>query len=260
MIGFFVRMRRSNVFEGTFDSFEGVRRLYALNTAYDSGRQTDISLERLKTILSLYRTGQYINFEWDTHRFNLLAMATLDIDGNGGPMKILDIGGGFGLSYLNLIQSRKFSQRGQIEYVIYDLPSIASFALKEFDGFKNLWFISDLPAEGNHFDLVIFGSSLQYFEDYSSILDQVINYSPKRVMIADTLMSSADSFVCAQVNMPKRYIPMHVFNTESIRDFFIRNGYEISLFNRSYYPFHDLSNYDQSELQLDFYNCVCSKL
>ena len=91
-------------------------------------------------------------------------------------IKILDIGGGWGVGYANILESFSKKKILNLEYYNYDLENVCNvgeiyFKKKLPSIYKKLKYIKDLnEIESNKFDIIFFGSSLQYFKNPIKIL------------------------------------------------------------------------------------------
>ena len=171
-------------------------------------------------------------------------------------IKVLDVGGGLGACYLNF--KRACPQTG-IHYTIVDLPETVEQGKDLFSAYSDIEFIKEFPPEHSDFDVVLFGSSLQYFQNYQDIVKLVCSYGPEVIILADHPMGIADTFVCAQINMADRVIPFNVFNIDELRNLFEAQAYAPVLKTLSHYPFHDFSNYNDEVSKTRFYNFIFSR-
>jgi putative methyltransferase (TIGR04325 family) len=138
-------------------------------------------------------------------------------------IRILDVGSGFGLTFHYLIANLN----KKIEYTALDLPEVISIANKNFAQYPNFHSSTFESLAPQPYDLVNFGSSLQYFEDYRSTLFEVLVKKPKFLFIADTPVSLTESFVTLQVNMKDRKIPRWVFSLSEIIQIFKEYDYNL---------------------------------
>lgn len=142
-----------------------------------------------------------------------------------GTINILDIGGGFAVSYIELLK------RCTLQNYFYTVCEIDVFCqhyqahsfLKE----KNICFINSLEKIVKRYDLVLFGSSLQYFSNYSETLADIIQRAqfPEYILMTHTPVTSYPTFATAQVNMDNKKIPNWIFNIDSLGHVFLKNGY-----------------------------------
>jgi len=224
-------------YEGLFDSFEAVIKSYGNQPQYSTEMARAQSLKNLRLLINLYNSKTDFVPSWSSTRFNFISsfVSGLGINDIG----VLDIGGGYGETYLHLKQSTK----KKFQYRVFDLPFTINQSkpeLLEFEEIKFCEFLYDVDIVPH---IVYFGSSLQYFNDYKKILSEAMSYKALFIVISDTPMGNIETFACAQVNMPGIVIPRWVFNQNEIRLLLKSGGYELVHDSANFYPFHNFKNY-----------------
>jgi putative methyltransferase (TIGR04325 family) len=140
----------------------------------------------------------------------------------GEEITVLDIGGGLN----NTFEYLKFSLTGKkIRVTVIDQSPLIQKARKLYNEKADLSFEDRMPVEKNRFNVVYFGSSIQYFPDYREVIRSVMSLNPQLVVIADSTFGIAKTFVCAQVNMPDTTIPYTVINKKEIEELVLNYGY-----------------------------------
>lgn len=235
----FVRRQPSYTYIGKFGSFLEVMNKFPLATTYHSERSEAMEVAESKGRMARYEAGELPDYGPDLSRLNFLSIALSLVPRR--TVSILDVGGGLGATFLNL----KFSlPTKNVFLTIVELPLIAERGSMMMGGKYDVKFVSNIPNHGEMFDVVYFGSSLQYFEEYEKLFANVAKLSPEYIIISDTTIGPAPSFVCAQINMPGRVIPRVVFNKDEL--IFIMSTYGYALMHQSvnYYPYDSFDNYD----------------
>ena len=225
-------------YEGIFETFDEVRRHYPSTTNYHSERSEAEEFEQAAGKLRLFVNGKIPEEGITLPRMNFLP-ALLSLH-PGEKVSVLDVGGGLGVSFINLM----FSLPGRLtSMTVMELPATAARGRELFRDYEGISFIDALPGPKARFDVVYFGSSLQYFEDYRGILRQAMDLKPDLIAIIDTTMGDGATFVAAQINMKNRVIPRMVFNRAEMVGLFISNGY--GLLHKSINPNgnHNFANY-----------------
>ena len=236
--GMAVDVKPSVTYEGTFKTFDEVRRHYPSTTNYHSAASETEEFELAAGKLQRFQNGGIPEEGVTLPRLNFLP--TLLSMHPGQSVSVLDVGGGLGVSFIDLM----FSLPGKpVLVTVMELPETAARGRGLFRDHKGLSFIDTFPGPGAKFDVIYFGSSLQYFEDYRGILGQAMDLNPGLVVIADTTMGEGATFVAAQVNMAHRVIPRMVFNLPEVVGMFVSNGF--GLLHKSVNPegAHNFSNY-----------------
>ena len=241
----------SNItYSGIYSNFKEVQNQFAIINQYSSSEQFCITADQAKKLLSDSESGSFINIGWASQRLNFLAnfLSALDFES----LKILDIGGGFGETYLHVKRSTKCN----IRYDIIELEKTVEVGKSIFKNNHDLNFFTLDTYSKNKYDLVYFGSSLQYFEDWKEIIKIAIASNPEFILITDTPVGAVPTFVCAQVNDPRAIIPRWVFNIEDLEVLFSTFGYSLVLGNSNYYPFHNFYNYEGEYRNIEHANLV----
>lgn len=159
-------------------------------------------------------------------------------------------------SYLHL----KSSTHKQYEYHILELDFTVEVLRLIFEKEINFTAHTTLDRLFSTPEIIYFGSSLQYFENYKKILFDALKLSPEYVIISDTPMAEVETFACAQVNMPGIVIPRWVFNEDEIIATFKNDNYEICCRSTNYYPFHNFNNYNDKYRNTFHTNLIFRKI
>jgi putative methyltransferase (TIGR04325 family) len=224
-------------YEGLFNSFETVIRSYGNQPQYSTELARTQSLQNLRLLISLYNSKTDFVPSWSSLRFNFISsfVSGLSLYDIG----ILDIGGGYGETYLHLKQTtiKRF------QYRVFELPFAISQSKPELIEFEEIKFCQSLDDVDIVPNIVYFGSSLQYFNDYKKILSEAMSYMALFIVVSDTPMGNIDTFACAQVNMSGIVIPRWVFNQNEIILILKSGGYELIHDSANFYPFHNFNNY-----------------
>jgi putative methyltransferase (TIGR04325 family) len=229
----------SNItYEGVYLSFSEVRKAFPKAISYhtdesanDVVKEGEIALIRAKN-----KTPPIDGMALIRHNFLPTFISALEQES----INVFDIGGGYGTAFLSSLYS---CPNIKIKSTVLELPNLISMYQKIYLN-EQIDFISDLSnIKVNDFDIIYFGSSLQYFENYMLVLEKIIKLGARYIMISDTPMGEFETFVCAQVNMKDNVIPILVFSVEEITKLISGYGYKIVHQSINYYPFHNFDNY-----------------
>lgn len=251
-----VRKDEGITFSGQYLSFKDVLDSCPMATSYHSDNSLNDIVTSTREIVSNFKQGVMLSFGWNTSRLNILPTYLSSSLLRTEALRILDVGGGLGATYMNLKTS---IPEINCCYTILELEETARQGNDLFSDLADVKFISEFPQENDVFDLVLFGSSLQYFENYTSIIRSTCNLKPETIILTDVPMGIVETFVCAQVNMLDRVIPMNVYNLHEIVQLFGSHGYSVASKTVSYYSFHDFHNYDNDASRAYFYNLIFRK-
>ena len=140
-------------------------------------------------------------------------------------IKILDFGGGVGLTYLKLISFfRQNSISVNIDYHIVDLANIIQVGQKKLAEFNKLRFSSDLEIDSNY-DVVLLGSSLHYVKDYLSLIKSLTKLSAKFIVLCDIPAGFENKTFITLQKFYTDQIPVRFWNFRDLVEAFSENGY-----------------------------------
>ena len=140
----------------------------------------------------------------------------------GHAYKLLDVGGGLGQTDLALLACNKL----EIDMTIFELEPIVNIG-KQLQKNK-IEYVSEFLTK--KFDIVHFGSSLQYFYNFKGLIRQIIDTEPTCIVIADTVVSQLPTFEAFQLNLPYTKIARWIFNVNDLNE--LMHGY--TLIHQSY--------------------------
>ena len=143
-----------------------------------------------------------------------------------GNCQVLDFAGGSGYIYYRI--KPYMTAPSHVVWHVVDSNEIElelrrNFSLK--DG--HIQFFSQLPDnKTNQYDVVYINTSLQYIEDYSSILAELLLFNPAYLALTRLLASEMESCVTSQNVMGKR-TPCKIINIAEFSTFLVSQGYKL---------------------------------
>jgi len=231
--------RPAVTYEGQFRSFEEVRAAYADFTNYHSPASALDEAEAALRKKKCFEDGRWPEDSQALTRLNFLP--TLLTVHPGKTISVLDVGGGYGEAFLSL---KAALPARDLRVTVVELPATVERAAEVFSDDPGIRFFDRIPEGNEKFDAVHFGSSLQYFENYREILDRVIALNPGLIVISDTTMGEAETFVAAQVNMAGRAIPRLVFNRAEVTGHIVSQGFDLLHVSANFSGGLDFANYE----------------
>jgi putative methyltransferase (TIGR04325 family) len=252
-----VTKKHSFTYQGVFSSFQEVIDAHGPQPLYATQISRFESFKNISNIIDSYSNTQpsELNIEpgWANIRFNIITfmVASLEID----KVSFLDIGGGFGETYLNL----KSACNKEFDYRILELEPTVDLIQNTFKNFLEVNFYTSLENIDFKPSIVYFGSSLQYFSDYKLILLDAISFSPQFIVISDTPMGKIDSFVSAQINISEIVIPCWILSQYEIVSILQVGGYNLAYHSLNYYPMHNFDNFDDQYRKAFYTNLIFKK-
>jgi len=147
----------------------------------------------------------------------------------GRPLRVLDFGGGMATSYVPL---RAMLPREQaVAFVVVENQAVCERGRVLFGELPEVTFTTELPDESVHFDLVHFGSSLHYVDDWKGLLAACVALEPSHLLFADLTAGDNRTFVTTQ-RFHDRRIPVRFWNVDEFTTHVEQLGFELLLRSR----------------------------
>lgn len=138
-------------------------------------------------------------------------------------ISILDYGGGFGLSYLPLIESTK----KKIKYHIIEIDGVSKAAADFYNKNQLISFSSNFEDEKlKDYDIAYIRTSLQYAADWKKVLKSIGNVKPGKIVMSDVSIGNIDTFLTIQ-SWGSQKIPYWFINEKELVDLVISLGYRL---------------------------------
>jgi putative methyltransferase (TIGR04325 family) len=139
-------------------------------------------------------------------------------------VSVLDFGGGMGMSYIDCLRSIDMSD---VRYTVVDLKAVQERGKEIFCGKYQVEFSDHIP-HGESADIVYIGGSLQYVEDYRSVVCRLMDLGPKYILMTDIPLGKGQTYATAQVNMRGRRIPCWIFEENEILRLMEKRDYRLT--------------------------------
>ena len=149
--------------------------------------------------------------------------------------RVLDYGGAMGLSF---IEASSNFDTSKLDYKILDFSEITEKGASLTKDFSNVKYINSL-RQISETDVVHFGSSMQYLDDYTKVIEKINLLNPKIIFITNTFFSTQSTFVTSQNNLYGLKIPCWIFELSEIENILDR---------LDFYLIHKSSNIDSGNL------------
>ncbi len=139
-------------------------------------------------------------------------------------ISILDIGGGFH----NVYDFITNSSTKKIDVTVLETKMIVDLMKPETKDIKNLNYIEDIDSSQKNFDIIYFGTSLQYFISLEEFLSKIFKFNAEYIVIADTIfLEKKNSLITLQINTFPSIIPQKFNNINEVIDLFKNNNYDL---------------------------------
>lgn len=178
------------------------------------------SLEKVKS--DKFLKPEDIKFE---NKYNLIPILASTFEKE---VSILEFGGGNNpiFSYIKFIDKNKIIYSSIIEKETF----IEKFKDKIPDEYKNFieYFKTVDNVKDKKFDIVYFGSSLQYIVNHEELLFRIFNFKPKYIAIARTFFSlDHEDFYVLQNNIEDNIFPYKMIDLNKFLNLLENNNYKL---------------------------------
>jgi putative methyltransferase (TIGR04325 family) len=166
-------------------------------------------------------------------------------------INVLDVGGGLKPCYFTL----NYSLTQKIKCHVIEWENIVKGAKEIYGNIQDLTYSSNYP-ENKTFDVVYFGSSIQYFDDLSGLFEKIKNYQPRLIVFSySSFAEEHETFTTGAYTFHRKFItPTTVYNINEFIDFFSRNNYQLK--HKSLMQNHGWHIQHALEVKTRIYNLV----
>jgi putative methyltransferase (TIGR04325 family) len=246
-------MQNNIIWDGVYQSFVEAEIACKNNfnqNIWDEELWVNKQIDKIKSIKS--NQESFINEDNETNDYILPVI--ISSFGKSNNINILDFGGGLGEQFyktkdfcLNFDRTRFTILENQ------KLVSIGNNSINE----ENLYFTTEFPKDFN-FDIVHFGSSFHYINDWKELLKNISSLNPKFIIFSDLPCSENESFVTVQ-NYNGNKIPVRFLNIFEFISELKNNKYDLIF--KSKFKSKYLANLDNFEdkYKLKYFSQLCFK-
>lgn len=156
-------------------------------------------------------------------------------------LRIVDFGGGTGISYVML--SSAMILPCAIDYVVVETARVAQEGAALFHDDPAIHFVTDIPAVSDPVDVVLISTALQYVEDWAALLRRLAQLKPRFFLLSRLSAGDVPGYVATQVNLEGFEIPYRFFNLTELVNVMEHLGYalrfkcaSVSDLNQDNYP------------------------
>ncbi|WP_435164211.1 methyltransferase, TIGR04325 family [Candidatus Pelagibacter bacterium nBUS_25] len=148
--------------------------------------------------------------------------------------KILDFGGGWGIGYANLLEVFDKKTLSNIDYHIYELTDLCDIGDKKFKkklNLKhNLKYFDNLESIDKNYDIIFFGSSIQYLKDPLETLKEILLKNSEYIVLIDLYLTNSKTFFTRQQHYNFE-APHSFINLKQFENIFYK---KYNIINKSY--------------------------
>jgi putative methyltransferase (TIGR04325 family) len=215
------------IWEGVYSSF---REAPSGGAGFSSPTWSEKSLARLRELRAPEAAAVPQAVAYSSTLLHAVAALTL---AETPRLKILDFGGGLGLTYASLLKAA--GDPKNIEFHVVENPEVCAEGRREFANDARVSFHESLP-ELNGVDIVHAQSSLQYIDDWKGLLGRLAAYGARRMILTDVPAGEFPTYASAQNYYGSR-IPCWFFNAAEFLAALDAAGYRTILRTRFLGPY-----------------------
>lgn len=212
----------SRYWDGIYPSFREIPKVG--NGFSDAGLVIATTEETRHAILEArnYRTVPTQVVEEDAF---LPLLASVIAERNGGTLRILDFGGGAGISFVHLTSG--LARRARLDYHVVELEWACEAGRRLFADDARIQFHTALPETLPDIDIVLMKGVLMSVEDYAGLLKRICGYRARFLFIVNLAAGGFPTFASAQRNLPGIVLPHWFFNLDEIVQLLSGEGYAL---------------------------------
>lgn len=144
--------------------------------------------------------------------FSILAAMVCRL--NRGRLRVLDFGGGLGISYAHLVSSLVACPG--IDYHVIELRWACREGCRLFEQDGRIHFHHSPPDKLPNVDIVLVKNALEYVDDYAGVLKTLCAYRATWFLFLELFAGDFPTYASAQLNMPGTVMPCWFTNANEI--------------------------------------------
>ncbi len=169
-------------------------------------------------------------------------LASLVCKASGGKVRILDFGGGMGVSFVHLTSCLVDCQ--SINYHVVEREGICEGGAQLFEHDERIRFSARLPPRLPELDIVYLSSALQYVEDYGTLLKTLAGYEAEYFFLGKLSAGDIPTYATAQMNVPGTIIPYWFINVNEVIEILASCNYSL-IYKSTLEQEYDQSNFPE---------------
>ena len=234
LVDIYRRKRLGHIWEGVYQHYQNVP---VAGRGFDGDVWVTSMRVRAERLLAASREGPIPVGKIDNQI--LLPLLASVMCKNLGRVRILDFGGGMGVTYLYVISS--LVECDSIDYHIVETESICEAGARLFETDGRIHFHTRLPDD-LLVDGVLMNNTLQYIEDYKGLINNLTDYNPVYFLYGVLPAGDVPTYASAQRNVKGSSIPCWFFSIDEIVDIMGAKGYDL-IFKGVSEQVHDQGNF-----------------
>jgi putative methyltransferase (TIGR04325 family) len=210
------------IWEGVYPSFDAAP---AVGPGFDGPIWRERSLQSARETLARFAAGQPLDYSLRQRNAIMPSLVAMLLS-RQARVSFLDFGGGLGTAFV-VLSSALGGDIARVDYRIVEVESICRAGRELFATGTRPSFEPELPS-GETFDVVQASSSMQYIDDWRSVLRRLAGYRARYLVFCDLLIGDFASYVTLQ-NYYSSRIRSRFINAGDFIGEVERQGYELAL-------------------------------
>lgn len=210
------------IWEGVYASFDAAA---AAGPGFDGPTCRERSLLSARDALARFAAGEPLDYSLRQRNAIMPSVVAVLLSRQAG-VRLLDFGGGLGTAFV-VLSSALAGDIARVDYRVVEVESICQAGRELFITGPRPRFEPELPR-GETFDVVQASSSMQYIEDWQSVVRQLTAYRARNLVFGDLLLGDFESFVTLQNYYGSR-LRSRFLNAKEFIGEVERQGYELAL-------------------------------
>ena len=216
-----------------FGSFNSWAEASESANKYGNAYESENIIRRVAESTQMVRAGEAV-YEQDgqvfyEERYIYELLTALYYIANRLPeVSILDFGGALGSTYFRY---RKVLPKQVVSWNVVEQKHYVDLGMKSIPEIKFYYTVNDCVNDGKNINVALLLSVLPYLENPYAIIDEILQYHVKYIVIDETVFSTNDieeKIVLQHVpeKIYKAVYPSHILNEKKLVDYFSKNGYK----------------------------------
>ncbi len=210
------------IWEGVYASFDAAP---AAGPGFDGPTWRERSLLSARDALVRLAAGESLDYSLRQRNAIMPSVVAVLLGGQAG-VRLLDFGGGLGTAFV-VLSSALGGEIARVDYCVVEVESICQAGRELFAAGPRPRFEPELP-KAETFDVVQASSSMQYIEDWRSVVRQLAAYRARYLVFGDLLIGDFASYVTLQNYYGSR-IRSQFLNAKDFIGEVERHGYKLAL-------------------------------
>ena len=211
-----VRGRLWPVWTGVYAHYEDVP---VSGPGFDGERWAAITRAHTEFALAASRGGAPVRATGDRALLPELATEVLT---ERGEVRIVDFGGGMGISYIDV---RAACGPAVIEYTVVETEAVCAAGRSLFASESAIRFVTSLGQVNQGVDIVYVSSALQYLPDPLAALRELASLGARYILLVNLSAGEIPTYATAQRNVPGSVIGYWFLALDVVREVLRAQGY-----------------------------------